>query len=164
MKKNGFMIYELVISFVLAFAILLVIFNTTLTLGQKLSHLYAKNKMTSKQIILNKKIGTDFMNMDIKSLSNCTSSPCTIVYKQNDTTEISKTLTKGKDSNGIPYIEYGAVDNLERITFDKEVEIDNPISSIQTGAGWTLYQIKIPIYYRNDPTDYGIDLFELVYD
>ena len=114
MKKNGFMIYELVISFALAFAILLVIFNTSISLNRRLSDLYVKNKISSKQIILNKKIGNDFTNKEIQNIIS-TSNTCNITYSDNTTTNIEIS-----NRTGNKYIMVGN----EKILFDDNILIE----------------------------------------
>ena len=148
MKKNGFMIYELVISFALAFAILLVIFNTSISLNRRLSDLYVKNKVSSKQIILNKKIGDSFTNKDIESI-NLNQNTCTVEYKDNTNTKIT---INNADNN-----KYIMVGN-EKIIFDNNVNIEK-IEECSYNENFKFYTIKIPIKYNNNDIDYGIELY-----
>ena len=150
MKKNGFMIYELVISFALAFAILLVIFNTSISLNRRLSNLYVKNKVSTKQIILNKKIGNDFTNKNIRSL-NLESNTCTVTYEDNSEMEI--TISNETDNKFV------MVGN-EKILYSNDVNIEG-IEECGQDVYWSYnrYIIKIPIKYNNDDIDYGIELY-----
>ena len=149
MKKNGFTIYELVISFALAFAVLLVIFNTSISLNKKLSELYVKNKITSKQIILNKKLGNDFTNKIISTIEkSADSKTCTITY--DDSTSVIVTANNDKDNK------YVSINN-EKISFDNNIKID--ISNIICEKNSAYDNIKIPIKYKGDQIDYGINLY-----
>lgn len=150
MKKNGFMIYELVISFALAFTILLVIFNTSISLNRRLSDLYVKNKISSKQIILNKKIGDDFTNKEIKSIAS-TSKTCNVTYSDDTTTNIA---IENTDNN-----KYVMIGN-EKIIFSNDVEIGEIKSCYKDSNG--AYRIKIPIKINNDDIDYGIELYNFI--
>ncbi len=150
MKKNGFMIYELVISFALAFAILLVIFNTSISLNRRLSNLYVKNKVSTKQIILNKKIGNDFTNKNILSLTPGDNT-CTVTYEDNSEMEI--TISNETDNKFV------MVGN-EKILYSNDVNIEG-IEECGQDVFWSYYRyiIKIPIKYNNDDIDYGIELY-----
>ncbi len=153
MKKNGFMIYELVISFALAFAILLVIFNTSISLNRRLSDLYVKNKISSKQIILNEKIGDDFTNKEIQNIIS-TSNTCNITYSDNTTTNIEIS-----NKTGNKYIMVGN----EKILFDDNINIDmGKIECQKMNVVDKIYTIKIPIKYDNDDIDYGIELYNFI--
>ena len=150
MKKNGFMIYELVISFALAFAILLVIFNTSISLNRRLSNLYVKNKVSTKQIILNKKIGNDFTNKNILSLTPGDNT-CTVTYEDNSEMEI--TISNETDNKFV------MVGN-EKILYSNDVNIEG-IEECGQDVFWSYYRyiIKIPIKYNNNDIDYGIELY-----
>ena len=148
MKKNGFMIYELVISFALAFAILLVIFNTSISLSRRLSNLYVKNKVSTKQIILNKKIGNDFTNKNILSLTPGDNT-CTVTYEDNS--EIEITISNETDNKFV------MVGN-EKILYSNDMNIEG-IEECSYNKNFDFYTIKIPIKYSNDDIDYGIELY-----
>lgn len=147
-KKNGFMMYELVISFALAFAILLVIFNTSISLSKKLSKLYIKNKISTKQIILNKELGTKFNSTKVSTVETITNG-CKITYDGGDTVSVIY-------SDNDKYIQVGD----EKITFDEEVDI--LISDIKCEKDPEKSHIKIPIKYVDDNIDYGIDLYNFI--
>lgn len=155
MNKKGFTIYELVISFALAFAILLVIFNTSISLNKKLSQLYVKNKLSSKQIILNKKLGNDFTNKTISNILK-ENNKCTITYSDG-----SEIVVIANNADGNKHVLVGD----EKIVFDEEVDINTDITCDYIELEDTYfdapkyYQLKIPITYSSEKTDYGIDLF-----
>lgn len=155
MKKNGFMVYELVISFALAFAILLVIFNTSISLNKKLSELYVKNKVSSKQVIINKKVGSDFTNKVINKIVK-SGNDCSITFDDGKTLNIK--VSNNKDDK------YISIDN-QKILFSNEVKIDTSnikCNKSEYSLGYYFSHLKIPITYGSDTIDYGIDLYNFL--
>lgn len=179
MKKNGYMIYELVISFSLAFAVLFIIFNTTLNLNGRLSNLYVKNKVTSMQVLFNKKIGDDFAVYNIDNIikdGSCTGDIyCYIInYINKDRYgNIVETITKKlnisteKDNY---YIEYGIDSNLERTKLDEDVSIDineeifTTNDLIESTPYNKILKLNIPMKYLEEEKNYGIELYYLYND
>jgi len=150
MKKNGFTIYELVISFGLAFAILLVIFNTSISLNKRLSSLYVKNGVSSKQIILNKKIGMDFNSKVITSATPNNNNVCEITFEDGKTIKLE--ISNEKDNK---FVSITHNSSTEKITFDNNVNIDTNMICEKN-------HIKVPITHSDDKIDYGIDLYNFI--
>lgn len=158
MKKNGFLLNELLISFALSFIILLAIFNTTISLNQRLSDLYVENKASSQQIIFNRKIALDFANNELSKIEMNANKVFTLTYKNSDTTTM-----EFKNENNINYIKI----NDERINLDKKMTFKVPesINEIFTCTnleeGRSLVSIKLPIKYLRKTNDYGIELYNI---
>ena len=158
-KKNGFLLTELLISFSLSFIILLVIFNTTISLSQKLSDLYIENKAYSQQIVLNRKIADDMAFNKITNIGVANNRhKITITY---DGIENPRVLEIDSGSN--PSITY----NGEKIQLDsKNMRIDTtesqyPIISYITSGRDCLVRLNIPIYYIRNNKNFGIELFNI---
>ncbi|MBE6153147.1 MAG: hypothetical protein E7166_02815 [Firmicutes bacterium] len=149
MNKKGYLLSELIISFSLSFVILIVIFNTTITLNKKLSNLYVDNKGVSQQIIFNKKIGEDFINRQVSKMTyDGTTNTCTIEFGT-----ITNTLVVTDE-----YIEY----NKERIDISEKMKVDKNgiICAIDNGIA----KVKVPIKYIKDNKEYGIELYDITPD
>ena len=115
MKKNGYLLSELIICFALSFVILIIIFNTTITLNKKLNLLFIENKAASSQIVLNSKVGADFSTKTVQQMTP------TIDDLGYDTCEIRYT------DNTVKYLSYSKTENF--IIYDTEqINISNGLT------------------------------------
>lgn len=147
MNKKGYLLSELIISFALSFIILIIIFNTTINLNQKLSDLFVESKASSQQLVFNRKIANDFTTKTVKSLLK-NDKTCIITF-DNDT---EKKLIVGTDN---------IVYNGEQINIQKKMKISDTITcEIENGIA----KIKVPIKYSRKDKDYGIELYNLSTD
>ena len=146
MNKRGYLLSELIICFALSFVILIVIFNTTINLNQKLNDLFVENKANSQQIIFNRKIGNDFSTKTVTGMSfDETSRTCTITYS---TGPIDLVVTD-------EYIVY----NNEKISIPNNMKIESVVTCKIDDNG--IAKLKIPIKYAKQKKDYGIELYSI---
>lgn len=146
-NKKGYLLSELIVSFSLSFIILIVIFNTTITLNKKLSELYIDNKATSNQMIFNRKIGRDFSTNTVTAMTYTEGTKtCAITYNNSNTKNLIVTNT---------YIEY----NNEQIDIPENMKVDNNniICEIDNGIA----TLMVPIKYSMIKKNYGIELYDI---
>ena len=151
MNKRGYLLSELIISFALSFIILITIFNTTITLNQKLSDLYVENKAISQQIIFNRKIGNDFASKTVTDMDGSDPGTCKITYSDG-----VKTLEfSNKSGSNKAYIEY----DDEKINIPDNMKIGDDKITCEIING--IAKLKVPITYSRKDKDYGIELYNL---
>lgn len=144
MNKKGYLLSELIISFALSFIILIIIFNTTISLNQKLSDLFVENTASSQQFIFNRKIGNDFTTKTVAKME-LTDKICTITFTDNT----SRELIVATD-----YITY----NNERIDIPDKMKIGDTFTcKIESGIA----KLIVPIKYSRQAKNYGIELYNL---
>ena len=157
-KKNGFLLVELLISFSLSFIILLVIFNTTISLNQRLSDLFVENKAYSQQIVFNRKIADDMAFNKITKISESLSGNIrTISITYDNGTEKKLKVNYNTSDLSITY-------NDEKIKIDSNnMQITNQSAKSCTNInGKYLVKLNIPIKYkRNSSKDFGIELYNI---
>jgi len=156
MNKKGYLLSELIISFSLSFVILLLVFNTTITLNKKLSNLYVENKAVSQQIILNKKIGNDFSIKTVTKVEKVSDITNYKEYRISYNEGSTKILKIDSDNN---YIEY----NDEKINLPDNMTIDIMNSGITSEdiSGIKLIKLIVPIKYTKIDREYGIELYNI---
>ena len=155
MNKKGYLLSEVIISFSLSFIILIVIFNTTMDLNQKLNSLYIKNKAVSQQIMFNRKIADDFFEKSISSMDyDELSNTCAINYS--DSSQNYLTIT----SSYINFSKNSAVDPGEKIYLSDNTKIDlNNIACEISSDG--IAKLIIPIKHSKLHKHYGIELYNV---
>ena len=72
MKNNGYVLFELIISSVIVFIVLINITNMTLTLTKKMNNIYINNNINAQIDLISNKIGYDLYDNSGKSNINCT--------------------------------------------------------------------------------------------
>lgn len=157
-KKNGFLLTELLICFSLSFIILIVIFNTTISLNKKLSDLFVENKAYSQQIIFNRKIADDMAFRKIIGITedNTGTTTKTIKIKYENVPNKELIINYGDE----PFITY----NGEKILIDSKMTvnfIENSVTCAEIGGKY-LIKLDIPIYYVRNTKNFGIELYNIV--
>ena len=153
-KKNGFLLTELLITFSLSFIILLVIFNTTISLNQRLSDLFVENKAYSQQIVFNRKIANDMSFFKISDISESIS---------DNIRTLNITYSNGMDK----VLKIDSSDNASVTYDDEKILLDSKNMKIKNQRAVTciningkyLVRLKVPIYYIRETNDYGIELY-----
>ena len=157
-KKNGFLLTELLISFSLSFVILLVIFNTTISLNQKLSDLFIENKAYSQQIVFNRKIADDMAFQKVTGIDEnnegTTTKTIKIIYENGSNKEL---IIYYGDEPSITY-------NNEKILIGSNMKVNftnNAVTCTEVGGKYLL-KLNIPIYYVRNSKNFGIELYNIV--
>ena len=158
MKKNGFLLVELLISFSLSFVILIVIFNATISLNERFSDLYAQNKAYSQQIVFNRKIADDMAFYKITNINESESNgirTISITYNNGSKRE----LIVDVNGSSISYNEEKIKVNSQNMVISNETAVS--CASIQNDK--YLVKLSIPIhYYNNKDKNFGIELYNIV--
>ena len=156
-KKNGFLLTELLITFSLSFIILLVIFNTTISLSQRLSDLFVENKAYSQQIVFNRKIADDMAFNKISSIKESVDGnkrTVEILYDNG----VRKSLIIDSDRDE-PSITYGK----EKVKLADNMKIKNQNTLSCTPIdGKYLLELNVPISYIRNTKNFGIELYNIV--
>ncbi len=163
-NKKGFALYELLITYSLAFVVITIIFSTIATLSTKLAKLYKEDNITANQLLVYRSIGNDFAYYSINYISQCTTEEETpvpipncasIVYEKNDGSIIQKQLLLGNN-----YITYdGVKTEFKYGTINKSNSSITSISTTYSEADSFLNRIiklYIPISYEGE--NYNITL------
>ena len=105
MKRNGFTLVELLVSFVLITVISLSLFKTTVTLQQQQQQNISKNKYKSFLIVLNSTIQMDFIGDKMQSVTSCGNNCYDIVYENGGEKRLSvedNIITYGTTKEKLP--------------------------------------------------------------
>ncbi len=156
MNNKGFLLNELLICSALSFIIIIAIFNSTISLNQRLNNLYIENKALSKQIILNRKIAYNYSNYELNSLSK-SNNKYTLKFDKNRTTTIEVA------ANAIYVNNTDDENNKEMISLDQNMKITSTstIFNCVTINNKSLVSLKIPITYTGSNNKYGIELYNI---
>lgn len=105
MKRNGFTLVELLVSFVLITVISLSLFKTTVTLQQQQQQNISRNKYKSFLIVLNNTIQMDFIGDTMQSVTSCGNNCYDIVYENGGVKRLSvedNVITYGSTKEKLP--------------------------------------------------------------
>ena len=154
-KKNGFLLTELLISFSLSFVILIVIFNTTISLNQKLSDLFVENKAYSQQIVFNRKIADDMAFQKVTGITETNTGTTIKTINISYENGVTKELTINYENE--PSITY----NGEKILINSNMKINFVEKAITCNQidGKFLLKLNVPIYYVRQNKNFGIELY-----
>lgn len=151
MKKNGFTLVEVVVSFILVSIVSVFLFQIVLTLKTIYLSANIKTTMLSKQGIMTQKIYNDINENDLISVIACSdNSPNCAQFVYSNGTKIFKIYKDDNNDTIISYDNYSI--KLGEGSSIGTIEISSYISS------FNIFVLKVPINNKLFSGDYGLDI------
>ncbi len=154
MKKRGFTLIEITVTFSLIALVVILLFQIIISLREVYIKGDFQTTLLSKQGILTKKINEDLQNLKLKSITSCGN----FCIKFNYQTGVSYDLSLNLENNSIQYHDYiwkltdgSIIGQVETIVYENaqitETTMDNAI-----------LKIDIPVTHKLLEKDYGIHI------
>lgn len=153
-NKKGFTLIELAVTFSLIAVIVILLFQTVISLREVYIKGDLQTTLLSKQGIFTKKINDDLQNLKLSSITSCGDFCITLEYQTKDSYNLSLNITE----NSIQYHDYvwklpegAAIGQVETILYQ-----DSTITS--TTLNNAILKIVIPVSHKLLEEDYGINI------
>jgi len=153
MKKNGFTVVELIVSFALTMLVSALLFQMLITLRNVYVDVGVKGQLLTKQALLSSKINFDFNNRKVSVILKCGANCVRIFFDDNS----SKELIVDKANNQVKYGTYTT--KLVPGSSFRDIEVYNEtVFPVTSNKNDSVFVIKVPIFHKDFPSDYGLSI------
>lgn len=154
MKKKGFTLIEITVTFSLIAVVIVLLFEIIISLREIYIKGDFQTTLLMKQGILTKKINEDFQDLKLKSITSCGKFCITLNYRTNDSYNLSLDI----ENNRIQYHDY--VWQLPEGSTIGQVETSVYESNLTTSifTNNSILKIDIPVTNKLLEKDYGIHI------